>query len=195
MRGQSTKDKIFNVAAKLFAESSYKDVSLRDIANEVGIKAPSIYNYYASKEEILDDLLDYYSQRLMQFDENLKYVDENMTPQEQLHRMIFSFLPEEKPLMRSLIKIVYKEQFWNEKARDIVLVLSLKNKKEDFITYFNHLRESGIHVSEYANYYAEILVRISMTYALDFVLSTSEDERDDTMEEISEFVLKLAMEY
>lgn len=59
----NTKEKIFNVALDLFSQKGYDSVSLREIAEEVGIKKSSIYSHYRSKEEILMDIFDYFTQQ------------------------------------------------------------------------------------------------------------------------------------
>ncbi|MCR5027144.1 MAG: TetR/AcrR family transcriptional regulator [Methanobrevibacter sp.] len=59
----NTKEKIFNVALDLFSQKGYDSVSLREIAEEVGIKKSSIYSHYRSKEEILMDIFDYFKQQ------------------------------------------------------------------------------------------------------------------------------------
>lgn len=52
-----TKGRIVEVALKLFAQSGYHAVSVRDIAREVGIKDASIYSHFASKDEILETIV------------------------------------------------------------------------------------------------------------------------------------------
>jgi AcrR family transcriptional regulator len=59
-----TKDQIFRKALRLFAINGYENVSVRTIADEVGIKAASIYNHYKSKEDILYACYDYYTERM-----------------------------------------------------------------------------------------------------------------------------------
>lgn len=54
----SSKGRIVAAALKLFAESGYHAVSVRDIAREVGIKDASIYSHFASKEEILETIIE-----------------------------------------------------------------------------------------------------------------------------------------
>ena len=46
------KDQILNATFKLFAEKGY-NTSMSDIANKVGIKVPSIYSHYQSKDELI----------------------------------------------------------------------------------------------------------------------------------------------
>ena len=49
-----TKKLIFDTALRLFAASGVENVSMRDLADEVGIKAASIYNHYPSKDELVE---------------------------------------------------------------------------------------------------------------------------------------------
>ena len=55
-----TKTRILNTALRLFAVSGVENVSMRDIANAVGIKAASIYNHYVNKEQIVDACYDFF---------------------------------------------------------------------------------------------------------------------------------------
>ena len=54
----TTKQKILNEALRLFSAYGYDSVSVGQIARAVGIKAPSLYNHFGSKQEIFDALLD-----------------------------------------------------------------------------------------------------------------------------------------
>ncbi len=47
-----TRDRISACAATLFADHGFAGVSMRDIADAVGIKAASLYNHFADKEEL-----------------------------------------------------------------------------------------------------------------------------------------------
>lgn len=57
----NTKEKIFEVALNQFSKKGYDSVSLREIAEEVGIKKSSIYSHYSSKEAILMDIFEYFT--------------------------------------------------------------------------------------------------------------------------------------
>ncbi|MCL1916791.1 MAG: TetR/AcrR family transcriptional regulator [Peptococcaceae bacterium] len=57
---KGTKERIFDVAVKLFAQKGFEAVGMRSIAEEVGIQVSSLYNYFASKEELLDMLYHYF---------------------------------------------------------------------------------------------------------------------------------------
>lgn len=51
--------KLFACSVHLFAEYDYSSISMRRIADEVGIRASSIYNHFSSKEALLDRMYDY----------------------------------------------------------------------------------------------------------------------------------------
>jgi len=53
----SRKYEILSAAAKLFRKRGFQATSLKDIAQEVGMEAPSLYNHIDSKNDILKSLL------------------------------------------------------------------------------------------------------------------------------------------
>lgn len=53
-----TKELILSEALKLFAKSGYEAVSVAEIAESVGIKAPSLYKHYKSKRDIFDSIIE-----------------------------------------------------------------------------------------------------------------------------------------
>lgn len=57
MEQQSTKNKIIEEALSLFSEKGYSAVSVAQIAEAVGIRAPSLYKHYKSKQDIFDAIL------------------------------------------------------------------------------------------------------------------------------------------
>ena len=68
-----TKKKILDVALTLFSEKGYGNVFVGQIAEGVGIKAPSLYKHYESKQDIFNAILDEMRERY-----NRKAVDLNM---------------------------------------------------------------------------------------------------------------------
>lgn len=55
--GEETEKAIRQAAVRVIAKHGFEAASLREIAKEVGIRAPSLYNYIKSKEKLLYDLL------------------------------------------------------------------------------------------------------------------------------------------
>ncbi len=56
----STKQAILNKSTRLFAKHGYSARPLSAIAAEVGIRKPSLYNHYASKEAILGGVFEFF---------------------------------------------------------------------------------------------------------------------------------------
>ena len=55
-RNSSKKQVIIGKAARLFREKGFAATSMRDLAEEVGVEAASLYNHIQSKAEILQDI-------------------------------------------------------------------------------------------------------------------------------------------
>ena len=53
----SRKDEIILLASKLFREKGYSAVTMRDIADALGVKAASLYNHIRSKQELLSTII------------------------------------------------------------------------------------------------------------------------------------------
>ena len=53
----STKDRILEEALTLFAENGYDGTGVEQIAEKVGIKAPSLYKHFKGKEDIMTALM------------------------------------------------------------------------------------------------------------------------------------------
>ena len=80
-----TKTRIFNAALRLFATRGVENASTRDIATEAGINIASIYNYYESKDQIVDACYDLY----------LDYHDINKPNEEQYTQILLTGTKEE----------------------------------------------------------------------------------------------------
>lgn len=61
-----TKQRILDEALTLFSEKGYANVYVADIAEKVGIKAPSLYKHYKSKQAIFDAIIDEMSTRFVE---------------------------------------------------------------------------------------------------------------------------------
>ena len=60
-----TKHRILDEALTLFSEKGYANVFVGDIAERVGIKAPSLYKHYKSKQAIFDAIIEEMSERFL----------------------------------------------------------------------------------------------------------------------------------
>ena len=58
MKQEDTKQRILDKALELFSAKGYDSVSVGEIAKAVGIKAPSLYNHFPSKQAIFDAIVE-----------------------------------------------------------------------------------------------------------------------------------------
>jgi len=72
----NTKEKILDEALTLFSEKGYANVFVGDIADRVGIKAPSLYKHYKNKKAIFDAIIEEMNRR---FEEQAKAMQINGT--------------------------------------------------------------------------------------------------------------------
>ena len=103
-----TKTQIFNTAMRLFATSGVENVSMRDIARTVGIKAASIYNHYISKEQIVEACYDFY----------IKYHDSTRLSEEQYTKVLQKGTKEE-------IVSVPNNQFPEELEENLIYAMTV----------------------------------------------------------------------
>ena len=57
-RGKQTADRILDAAEACFARKGYAGTALRDVAEAVGIRIPSLYNHFANKESLYAAVLE-----------------------------------------------------------------------------------------------------------------------------------------
>lgn len=55
---RNTKERIMETALELFAEKGYLGTSMNDIAKQLGFTKAALYKHYASKQEILDRIVE-----------------------------------------------------------------------------------------------------------------------------------------
>ena len=55
---RNTKEEILMESLRLFAYSGYSGVTMRDIAEKVGIRQSSLYKHFTGKQEIFDSIVE-----------------------------------------------------------------------------------------------------------------------------------------
>jgi len=69
---ETTQIKILKTAARMFSDKGYDKVTMREIAKEVGINSASIYYHFSSKNDILLNLFEFYSEELRKVEPDVK---------------------------------------------------------------------------------------------------------------------------
>lgn len=68
----NTKERILLQSTLLFAKQGYVSVSMRDLAKEIGLKPASLYNHFASKEELWNAVMAHVKDLYMQYFQRLR---------------------------------------------------------------------------------------------------------------------------
>ena len=68
----TTKQKILNEALTLFAEKGYSAVYVGEIADAVGIKTPSLYKHYKSKQDIFNSCVGVFAEGMENIRNNMQ---------------------------------------------------------------------------------------------------------------------------
>lgn len=148
MKKRNTKEIIFLKAVDLYSEKGYRNVSIRELAGEVGIKESSIYNHYRSKEDIFNTILEYFKNSFevetpspekaadyistLSFEEFTDYAFE-----------AFKFYLGDKTT-KKIWKILSREKFSNEKIRDLFKKILLEDSLNYQTEIFRILKDRGI---------------------------------------------------
>ena len=117
------RDEILEAAARCFAQRSYPAASMNDIAAAGGTSKARLYHYYESKEAILFDLLDRYTQRLLviigqaQATAQRRQLDERAA----LHELVRSFLQEYETSATRHVALLHDTKFLGQAQRDLIL--------------------------------------------------------------------------
>ena len=139
MERGNTKNEILDAALQLFSVQGYDATSISQIADAVGIRKASLYSHFASKQAILDTLLD---TSLQQYEEHSVFAGKNWEKDP-------SGLPENSdaavkmvqgqlkyilhdPLIQRGRKMLVIEQFRNGRLAEI----QTRQNYTDIMTYF-----------------------------------------------------------
>ena len=117
------RDEILDVAAQCFAERSYPAASMNDIAAAGGTSKARLYHYYESKEAILFDLLDRYTQRLLAIIGQAEATAQrrNLDERAALHELVRSFLQEYESSATRHVALLNDTKFLGEAQRELIL--------------------------------------------------------------------------
>lgn len=201
----STKEKIFEVSLDLFSKKGYDSVSLREIAEEVGIRKSSIYSHYPSKESILMDIFEYFTKQF-EYDNLFSTDDYMLTDNNQLlleNPEIFyhkgseamkAMLSKERNL--KIWKLIFIQMHYNDTIRHFFQTEILEKPLMFWKGFFRILKEKGIIredsnpsllAKEYYSFPIYLLLELSIKY--DNIPQSSLEAFFNETEEHAKFIL------
>lgn len=119
------KEEIVLVTLELAAEKGLANVSMSMIADKIGIRKPSLYKHFASKEEIVEAMYDYLRRQAKE-KANIKPIDystffEGKTVYEILQSVVRGYIQmNQQENMLNFYKVIYSERSLNPMAAKIV---------------------------------------------------------------------------
>ena len=142
----STKEKILDAALTLFAENGYDGTSVEQIANIVGIKAPSLYKHYKGKEDILNALLDSAEERyevMFGSEKNIGKVPQSREEFIKVTMERISFTMRD-PIIRKTRILLVQEQFRNERISEATTRHQLDGIQRMYAKIIEGMMDEGI---------------------------------------------------
>jgi len=143
----STKDQIFNVALRLFATTGVENASMRDIAENVGIKTASIYNHFESKGQILEEcyrFFENYRDELRLSQEQYLPILQHGTKQEVVSAPNYDFPRDKIENGIYSLMVTFSNVYIDARAREIYLAL-----KREAMAYLKEFFETGIEIDRF----------------------------------------------
>jgi AcrR family transcriptional regulator len=123
------RDEILDAAATCFAQTSYPAASMQEVAARLGTSKARIYHYYDSKDALLFDLLDRYTQRLLAIigETQAQAQRRQLSDKAALHLLIESFLIEYESSATRHVALLNDTKFLSDEA------LGSKNSERSII--------------------------------------------------------------
>ena len=114
---------LFVASVDLFCRDGYGDVSIRDIANAVGIKSAAIYYHFKNKDEILEKIYEFYHENHLAVLPDLESIlglINQMPPHDIFKRSNHLFGDELNGLMIKIIQIAMRERNHDTRAAKLI---------------------------------------------------------------------------
>ena len=142
----STKDKILEEALTLFADKGYNGTGVDQIAEAVGIKAPSLYKHFKGKEDILNTIIDTAEVRYDEYfgsDRNIGILPVNREQfvQMAIEKVLFTI---HDPMIQKIRKFLVQEQFRSERLAEITTRHQLDGLQEMYTKIIEGMMSKGL---------------------------------------------------
>jgi AcrR family transcriptional regulator len=144
-KGKTTRrDDIVEVSARLFKQKGYAATTMREIAEQVGMEAASMYNHIKGKDELLVDIC-------------FRIADEYIVQLTKIETQFSSPIEKIKELIRLHIRIVFEDMdgisVANNEWKHLpeADLIKFKAARRDYETRFAKIIEEGIEQGELNN--------------------------------------------
>lgn len=143
----TTKEKILSSSLELFALKGFESVRVEEIADKVGIKAPSLYKHFRSKKDIFVSLMEETVTRYESFLSTIMLERSDKAPDVEslLKRALdlFDYSLHDKTFS-SFRRMLTIEQFRDERISELYSSLYWRRMIEYHTSLFSSLMEKGV---------------------------------------------------
>ena len=146
----TTKDRILDEALTLFAENGYDGTGVEQIAEKVGIKAPSLYKHFKGKEDIMNALIDaaeaHYEASFGSAEHTGKLPESKEEfIQSTLGKVSFTI---HDPMIRKIRKFLVQEQFRSERLAEITTRHQLVGIQKMYEKIIEGMMKNGLFIHD-----------------------------------------------
>lgn len=182
----TTRQNIRQTAEKLFRERGYAAIGMRELAREVGIEAPSIYNHFKSKDDLLREIcFDIATQFFKAFDTAVVTEDK---PQKKLKAVIQAHIGVIAGNINSS-EVFFNEWVFLEEPN----LSKFKKLRYDYEMKFRDIIDKGIKQGNFKKMNSKLVAFVvfsALNATYDLYKSNERLSHDEIAEEISELLLK-----
>ena len=176
-RSQKRK-KIIDKAWELFAKNGYEETKVEDITKDLGISKGSFYTYFATKEELLYEVLEKIKKEII---ENLENINVNQMPEKVLEDYVKAKMNHAVKILNNMKLRVVEKYLIDPKLR--ILFQELQEKSTNFIKInivekFNSKNGNKYNADVISEF---ILISIEEFLYDEFVLKNLEKMKDDDL--------------
>ena len=184
MDNRSTKQKILDAALDLFSTQGFEATSVSQIAYEVGIRKASVYSHFASKQEILESLM---QETMKHYERHTIFSEDSIADQdlsiESITEMIVGqirYIIHEPQIVKGR-KMLTVEQFRNP----ILAKIQTKQNYTNVMNFFAGLVKELIRRGKLADNDPEIMAaQLCLPISVWINLCDREPEREDEVTEL-----------
>ncbi|WP_405357981.1 TetR/AcrR family transcriptional regulator [Ruminococcus sp.] len=146
----ATKDRILEEALTLFSENGYDGTGVEQIAEKVGVKAPSLYKHFRGKEDIMNALIDNAEARYEEYFGSERHIGKLPENREEfiavtMDRILFTM---RDTMIRRIRKFLVQEQFRNERLAAVTTRHQLEGVQKMYTRILAGMMEKGLVVKD-----------------------------------------------
>lgn len=150
MAVNNTSEKLIQISMRTFSEKGYYGTSLNNIANDLGVKKSSLYNYIKSKDDLYRICLEKCMKKGLSLIENINTQTDNL--HEELLSFLRRYINDSDYMVKFYLQLSfapcnftkdieeYNDKFavvFSDKLRQIHLYNQLKIDQDDFVLFVN----------------------------------------------------------